>query len=103
MSHWLPHVQCSLAPLSDRCDALRRLHLKQVFAAAPDAEVVASFFSLLVRVALKIRSLRLHNHRFCQFAVFSLQTNLPLIAQVPWIPQPDAVSNCGAIQASGRV
>ena len=39
MPHWLPHVQSSLAPPSDRCDALRRLHLKQVFAAAPDVEV----------------------------------------------------------------
>ena len=31
-------MQSSLAHPSDRCEALRRLHHKQVFEAAPDAE-----------------------------------------------------------------
>ena len=38
MTHWLPHVQSSLAPPSDRNAILRRLHQKQEVEAAPDAE-----------------------------------------------------------------
>ena len=38
MTHWLPHVQSSLAPPSDRNAILRRLHQKPEVEAAPDAE-----------------------------------------------------------------
>ena len=38
MTHWLPHVQSSLAPPSDRNAILRRLHQKQEVEAVPDAE-----------------------------------------------------------------
>ena len=38
MTDWLPRVQSSLAPPSDRNAILRRLHQKQEVEAAPDAE-----------------------------------------------------------------
>ena len=47
MPHWFPHAKCNLEPPSDRCKALRRLHLTQVVDAAADAEAGDPGLSIL--------------------------------------------------------
>ena len=49
-------------------------------ACAPN--LLLCFVSLSVRVALKLRSLRIHSPHLCRSAVFSVQTNVSLITVV---------------------
>ena len=42
------------------------------------SSLLISLLFLLVRVALKLRSLRFHSLRLCRIAVFSIQTNVSL-------------------------
>ena len=51
------------------CLSLPRMQLSLLFS--------VSLFSLLVRVSLKLRSLRYHPPGLCRIAVFSIQTNIP--------------------------
>ena len=50
---------------------------RDLVACAPN--LLLCFVSLSVRVALKLRSLRIHSPHLCGFAVFSVQTNVSLI------------------------
>ena len=51
------------------------------------------YLYLCVRVALKLRSLRIHSPHLCRLAVFSVQTNVSLwVAERCWLPGPVATA-----------
>ena len=54
-------------------------------ACAPN--LLLCFVSLSVRVALKLRSLRIHSPHLCRSAVFSVQTNVSLSPSLPVSPR----------------